>query len=163
MNKIPAGLKRTATLCILRHHDKFLLLKRLKEPNKDNFTPVGGKLDPFESPLKSAIRETFEETGIKVAAMKYCGILTETSPTEYNWTGYVYIADIDFVEPPNCNEGTLMWVSFSDLLSVPTPKTDWYIYKYILAGKPFAFSAEYDDKLNILSMVEEIENLKILS
>lgn len=162
MNKIPIGLKRVATLCILRHKDKFLLLKRLKEPNKDNFTPVGGKLDPFESPLKSAIRETFEETGIKVDTMQYCGILTETSPTEYNWTGYVYIADIDIVEPPNCSEGTLMWIGFEDLLKVPTPKTDWYIYKYILDNKPFAFSAEYDGKLNLFSMTEEIENKVII-
>lgn len=162
MNKIPTGLKRTATLCILRHKDKFLLLKRLKEPNKDSFTPVGGKLDPFESPLKSAIRETFEETGIKVEPMKYGGILTETSPTAYNWTGYVYIADIDFIEPPFCNEGTLMWISFDDLLKVPTPKTDWYIYKYILENKAFAFSAEYDEKLNLFSMTEEIENIAII-
>ncbi|MGB5384757.1 MAG: NUDIX domain-containing protein [Lutimonas sp.] len=162
MNKIPTGLKRTATLCILRHKDKFLLLKRLKEPNKDSFTPVGGKLDPFESPLKSAIRETFEETGIKVEPMKYGGILTETSPTAYNWTSYVYIADIDFIEPPFCNEGTLMWISFDDLLKVPTPKTDWYIYKYILENKAFAFSAEYDEKLNLFSMTEEIENIAII-
>jgi 8-oxo-dGTP diphosphatase len=88
--------------------------------------------------------------------------LTETAPTEYNWTGYVYIADIDIVEPPNCNEGTLMWVDFEDLLKVPTPKTDWYIYKYILDNKPFAFSAEYDGKLNLLSMTEEIENKVII-
>ncbi len=162
MDKIPTGLKRTATLCILRHKDKFLLLKRLKEPNKDSFTPVGGKLDPFESPLKSAIRETFEETGIKVEPMKYGGILTETSPTAYNWTSYVYIADIDFIEPPFCNEGTLMWISFDDLLKVPTPKTDWYIYKYILENKAFAFSAEYDEKLNLFSMTEEIENIAII-
>lgn len=162
MDKIPTGFKRTATLCILRHKDKFLLLKRLKEPNKDSFTPVGGKLDPFESPLKSAIRETFEETGIKVEPMKYGGILTETSPTAYNWTGYVYIADIDFIEPPFCNEGTLMWISFDDLLKVPTPKTDWYIYKYILENKAFAFSAEYDEKLNLFSMTEEIENIAII-
>ena len=94
--------------------------------------------------------------------MKYCGILTETSPTEYNWTGYVYIADIDFVEPPNCNERTLMWIDFEDLLTVPRPKTDWYIYKYILDKKPFAVSAEYDDKLNILSMSEEIENKVVI-
>ena len=83
MNKIPIGLKRVATLCILRNKDKFLLLRRLKEPNKDHFTAVGGKLDPFESPLNSAIGETFEETGIKVHTMKYCGILTETSPIKY--------------------------------------------------------------------------------
>jgi hypothetical protein len=40
--------------------------------------------------------------------------------------------------------------------NVPTPKTNWYIYKYILDNKPFAFSAEYDGKLNLLSMTEEI-------
>lgn len=138
------------------------MLRRLKAPNKDNYTPVGGKLDPFEAPLKCAIRETFEETGIKVETMKFCGMLTETSPTEYNWTGYVYIADVEHQEPPPCNEGTLEWVAFSDLLTVSTPKTDWYIYKYILDKNPFAFSAEYDDQLNLLSMTEEIENIKVL-
>lgn len=162
MNNIPLGIKRTATLCILRHQNNFLLLKRLKEPNKDNYTPVGGKLERFENPLKSAIRETFEETGIKVDTMKYCGILTETSPTKYNWVNYVYIADIEYIEPPICNEGTLNWISFDDLLEVPTPKTDWYIYKYILDNKPFAFNADYDRELNLISMREEIENIKII-
>jgi 8-oxo-dGTP diphosphatase len=162
MHQIPAGLKRTATLCILRHEHQFLLLRRLKEPNKDNYTPVGGKLDPFESPLQAAIRETREETGIAVDTMRYCGILTETSPTAYNWTGYVYLADIDFVPPPSCNEGTLEWIAYENLLDVPTPKTDWYIYKYILEGKPFAFSAEYDEHLNLLCMTEEIESIRIV-
>ncbi len=162
MNQIPKGLKRAATLCILKNKDSFLLLKRLKEPNKDSFTPVGGKLDPFESPLKAAIRETFEETGIKVETMKYCGILTESSPTKYNWINFVYIAEIDFIEPPFCNEGTLMWIPFDELLNVPTPKTDWFIYKYILDGKPFSLNAEYDENLNLLSMIEEIENTKII-
>lgn len=158
MHQIPKGLKKAATLCILRNKQHFLLLKRRKEPNKDLFTPVGGKLDPFESPLQCAIRETYEETGTKVDRMKYCGILTETSPTEYNWTGYVYVADIDYIEPRVCNEGTLMWISFDALLTVPTPVTDWYIYQYILDQKPFAFNAEYDEKLNLVSMSEEIEN-----
>jgi 8-oxo-dGTP diphosphatase len=162
MSKLPLGLKRTATLCVLRHQDKFLLLKRLKEPNKNKYTPVGGKLDPFESPLRCAIRETFEETGIEVNTMKFCGMLTESSPTDYNWTGYVYIADIDFLPPPPCNEGTLEWVSWNDLLNIPTPKTDWYIYKYILDQKPFALSAEYDEQLSLIAMTEEIENLKIV-
>lgn len=88
--------------------------------------------------------------------------LTESSPTEYNWTGYVYITDIDFAEPPVCNEGTLMWVVFEDLLNTPTLKTGWYMYKYIFENKPFAFSAEYDENLNLLSMTEEIENKVIV-
>lgn len=156
--KIPYGLKRTATLCVLKNGKSFLLLKRLKEPNAGKFTPVGGKLDPFESPLKAAIRETFEETGIKVEHMKFCGLLTESSPTEYNWTGYVYLAEIDSIEPPLCNEGELKWISFDEVLSMPTPKTDWFIYNYILENKPFAFSAEFDENIQLIEMVEEIEN-----
>lgn len=162
MNQVPVGLKRAATLCVLKHNNQFLLLKRLKEPNKDQYTPVGGKLDPFESPLQAAIRETFEETGIKVTTMKYCGTLTETSPTKYNWINYVYIAEIDFIEPPFCNEDTLNWIAFDDLLKVPTPKTDWFIYKYILDNKPFAFSALYNEDLDLLSMIEEIENTELV-
>lgn len=162
MHQVSLGLKRSATLCILRNGSQFMLLKRAKEPNKDRFTPVGGKIDPFESPLKAAIRETFEETGIRIETMKFCGILTETSPTPYNWINFVYLADIDLIEPPICNEGVLEWIAFDDLLKVPTPKTDWYIYKYILDGKPFVLHAEYDQGIHLLSMTEEIENIKIL-
>jgi hypothetical protein len=85
-------LKRTATLCILRHQEKFLLLKQLKAPNK----------------------------------------------------------------------GTLKWIAFDNMLSVPAAKTDWDIYKYILDKKPFAFGAGYDEQLNLLSLTEEIENIHVL-
>ena len=161
--KVPHGLKRTATLCVLKHGNLVLLLKRLKEPNKGTYTPVGGKLDPYESPHAAAIRETWEETGIKVEKMKYCGLLTETSPTDYNWTGYVYLAEIDFVPPPPCNEGDLEWIHFDHILQVPTPKTDWFIYQYLLSGKPFAFNAEFDENLDLIIMQEEIEDKVVYS
>lgn len=156
--KVPFGLKRTAVICVLKSGRSFLLLKRLKEPNKDLYTPVGGKLDPFESPLHAAIRETREETGIEVETMRFCGVLTESSPTEYNWTNYVYLAEIDFVSPPECNEGTLEWVHFDNLLDIPTPKTDWFIYQYMLENKVFVFNANYNQQLELLEMTEEITN-----
>lgn len=158
---IPEGIKKIATLCVLRNGNNFMLLKRLKEPNKDTYTPVGGKIEPYETPEEGVIRETFEETGIRVDKVKFCGILTETSPTKYNWLSYVYVADIDEVTPPECNEGTLEWIAYEDLLSVPTPKTDWYIYQYILDQQPFVFHALYDGKLNLLEMKEEIGNKEL--
>ncbi len=127
------------------------------------FTPVGGKFNLHESPLDAAIRETFEETGIRVPMMKFCGLLTETSPVEYNWINYVYLTEIDFVEPPYCNEGELKWISFEDILKVPTPTTDWYIYKYILENKPFAFSAMFDENIQMLNMSEELEGIDVFS
>lgn len=62
---------------------------------------------------------------------------------------------------PPCNEGTLEWISFENVLNVPTPKTDWFIYKYILDQKPFAFHAEFDENLNLLRMEEETEGVVV--
>lgn len=159
---IPIGYKKVATLSVLKNGSKFLLLKRLREPNRNKYTPVGGKLEPFESPLNCAMRETYEETDIKVAEMKLGGILTENSPTKYNWISFVYISEIEHVAPPASNEGSLEWIEFEDVLKVPTPKTDWFIYKYILEEKPFVFNVEYDSELNLLAIQEEIENKTLL-
>ena len=160
-HEIPNGLKKAATLCVLKNGNSFLLLKRLKDPNQGKFTPVGGKLDPHESPLDAAIRETHEETGIEVASMKYCGLLTETSPVKYNWINYVYLAEIDKIQPPPCNEGNLAWIHFDNVLDVDTPKTDWFIYKYLLENKSFAFNAIFDQDIKLLRMTEEIEGLLV--
>ena len=149
------GLKKTAVLCVLRNNDRFLLLKRFREPNKDQYTPVGGKLDPFESPADAAIRETKEETGIYLDSVRYCGVLVETSPSTYNWVSFVYQADIDCIPPPECTEGILEWVAYDEVLSLPIPKADWYMYQYILSNRPFAFSATYDADWNLLTMTDE--------
>ncbi len=155
------GLKKVAVICILKHQDKFLLLERIKEPNIDLFTPLGGKIEPFETPMDAAKRETWEESGIHVEDMDFCGILTETSPTKYNWTSYVYIAEIDYQDAPECNEGNLKWINADEILNIPTPKTDWYIYDYALKKQKFIFDAVYDEDLVLLRMDELIENKNI--
>lgn len=161
---VTEGLKRTAVICILQHADQFLLLKRFKEPNKDLYTPVGGKLDPFETPLQAALRETAEETGFEIAAhqMHFAGILVETSPSAYNWTSFVYHAVVPFQPAPHCNEGTLEWISNSDLASLPTPPTDWHIYQYLQQQQYFVLMANYDDALNMVELREELTQTVLL-
>ena len=82
--KIPLGIKKVASMCVLKNEDKFLLLKRANEPNKGMYVPVGGKLDPFESAYKAVLRETKEETGITLKNAKFCGTLIESSPVKCN-------------------------------------------------------------------------------
>lgn len=162
MSTIPIGLKKAATICVLKNGDSFLLLKRLKEPNKDLYTPVGGKLDPYETPLSGAMRETWEETGIRVETMDFCGILTETSPINYNWISYVYLAEIDKIPPPDCNEGTLEWISFDQILNIPTPKTDWYIYRFLLDKEKFVLDSEYDENMEIKWLVNDLTGERLI-
>ncbi len=154
--KVPTGLKKTAALVVLRCGKQFLLLKRSKMPNEGKYTPVGGKLEPYEDPYAAALREVEEETGLKLTELRYAGYIIETSPTSYNWQCNVYVADIPMQTPGYCDEGTLEWVAYAAIADLPTPATDYYVYKYIMEERPFAINAVFDEELNLLKMVEEI-------
>lgn len=156
------GLKRVAVICILRNQTNFLLLKRFNEPLKGLYVPVGGKVDPYENPKDAAIREVREEAGLEIDQMRFCGTLVETSPSKYNWMSFIYEAEVPYFEPPLCNEGLLEWHDFKHIDSFPTPETDFFIYQYVLHKKPFAFNAVYSENIELLSMIEEIENKKVV-
>lgn len=153
----PSGLKRAAVMVVLRHEQQLLLLKRAKAPNKGLYVPVGGKIEPFEDPYQTGLREVMEETGIAIEQMTYKGSLIETSPVAYNWWCSIYLADIAWQSAPPCDEGELEWIPYTALKSLATPPTDWHIYQYIANNQPFAMRAIFDAKLNMLRMVEEIE------
>ena len=123
----------------------------------------GGKLKDHETPKKAAKREIFEETGLKFNKLDFCGLLTETSPTNYNWISYIYLVETDIVDIPKSNEGKLEWIAFQEIINIPTPKTDDIIYKYIIDKKKFIISIEYNNKIQIISMKEEIENKNLLN
>ena len=60
-NALPA--KRSAAAMIVRRGDTVLMVK---DDYKDAMTFPGGVIDPEESPLSAAIRETHEETNIQI-------------------------------------------------------------------------------------------------
>lgn len=155
--QFPIGLKRSCAMVVLRCDRQFLLLKRIHPPFVGYYLPVGGKLDPHEDPRSAALRETFEETGMQVEKLQYGGILIETSPVDYNWQSSIYVADIDFCDPPVSDEGTLEWIAFENIPNIPTPPTDFIIYQYLMRRQAFAFNAIYDENMQLLQMTEEIE------
>lgn len=153
---VPYGIKRPATLCILRSGGRLLLLQRAKEPHVDKLTPLGGKIDPHERPHDAAVREVGEEAGITLETMAFAGIFTETSPVNYNWINYVYTAEVAAFDPPPCDEGLLRWVPFNYLRKFRTPETDVHLYNYIARGQPFAFDAVFDAEIRLIRMVDEL-------
>ena len=159
--QFPLGYKKNSSMVILRNGTAYLLLKRNKEPFIGHYAPVGGKIEPHESPINAAIRETFEETGLVINQPKFCGMLVESSASQYNWTIFIYVADIEKVPPPPCPEGALEWIEHHDLLNVLIPETDGYVYTYILDNKPFMFDAQYDGDAQVLKMTEDFENILI--
>jgi len=157
----PTGLKRSTAMVVLRCQRHFLLMKRAKPPHVGKYLPVGGKLEPFEDPYSAALRETEEETGIRLDRLRYGGCLIETAPVDYNWQSNIYLADIEWSTPPPCEEGVLEWIDFAQINRIPTPPTDRYVYQYLAEGRPFAFNALYDETLGLRQMTEEITGERV--
>ena len=147
-----------AVLCVLQSTHGLLLLKRKKPPHQGIYTPIGGKIDPFERPIDTAYREIKEEAGVTVANLRLAGIMTETSPIKYNWMNYIYTTQVDAFDPPPCNEGDLAWVQYDAMHTIDLPETDPIIFDHIKRNQFFAFDATYDDNITLLKLIDEVTN-----
>jgi 8-oxo-dGTP diphosphatase len=120
-----------ATLLYIKNDKKeFLLLERNKDPNKGMLSPPGGKvnIELPESPVMCAVREAFEECGIRSKAedWKLLGIITEKN---FPGIGNIMIFLYYYKNPVNilpeiCNEGGFHFIHPSELLNYPIPVTD---------------------------------------
>lgn len=122
---------RIACLCDLRDAEgRILLLHRIKPPNKDLYSPIGGKLEMAtgESPTHCAQREILEEAGIEVPIdrLHLSGMISEAG---YEGAGhwllfYFRVLGPVEVEAGPMNEGNLEWHNPEDVASLNLPETD---------------------------------------
>ncbi|MBC8523353.1 NUDIX domain-containing protein [PVC group bacterium] len=125
---------RIAVLCYLYDSDdRLLLLHRSKAPNANQYSPIGGKLEAVigESPHACAIREIFEESGVKLSTdeIRLSGMLAETAyEGETHWLIFLYevtrAVDPSEISLMEMDEGTLEWVEIDAVESLDIPKTD---------------------------------------
>ncbi len=105
---------KLTTLCYLQRGQQYLMLHRVRkqqDDNRDKWLGVGGKFLEGESPEDCLLREVWEETGLKLEAWQFRGIVTFVSdrlPTEYmhlftatRWSGR---------QRTDCPEGDLAWI-----------------------------------------------------
>ena len=140
---------KLATICYIDNGKEFLLLHRNKKPNDvhvGKWIGVGGKLEKGETPQECAVREILEETGLRVNKPILKGIITFPDFTPDNdWYTYVFKATEFEGELIDCDEGTLEWVPYEEILSKSTWEGDYTFLSWILEDKPF-FSAKFSYK-----------------
>lgn len=157
------GRKRAVSLCILQTDKEYLLIRRGKEKCEkedcvDQYIPIGGKIEAFETPEEAVIREVKEETGITIENAKLMGVVTETSPLpKYNWILYIFVANINKQTPIQCHEGYFEWVLKEHVITLPTPEIDQKIYEYVNNNQKFMIHTVYDQELVLKSAYEYLE------
>ena len=92
-NALPG--KKSAAALIVRHNDTVLMVK---DDYKDAMTFPGGVIDPDESPLDAAIRETVEETKLVIPSESTSFFTVAYVPPVNGFMDryqFFFIADID--------------------------------------------------------------------
>ncbi len=135
-----------ATICYIDNGQELLLLHRNKKANdvhEGKWISVGGKIEAGETPQACAVREIYEETGLTVQDMHFAGMVTfpEFTPNT-DWYTYVFKITHFSGQLIDCNEGTLAWVPYDEVMDKPTWEGDYQLFDWILRDVPF-FSAKF--------------------
>ncbi len=146
-----------STLCYLERGDEYLMLHRVKKKddmNHDKWIGVGGKFEDKESPEDCILRETFEETGLRLTEWRYRGLVTFVSdlyPTEYM---HLFTATGWEGEAHPCDEGELAWIKKAELLSLPLWEGDKIFLRLLDADEPFfSLKLKYEGETLVLAVL----------
>ena len=115
-----------------------LLLLRAKPPNLGIWSPIGGKLETAtgESPFECAVRETFEETGLRIRTPDlhlFAMIAEKAYEGQAHWLMFLFRCKVPLPSlPPAISEGKFAFFTRAAIDALPIPETDrnalWPIY-----------------------------------
>ena len=140
---------KLATLCYIKRHNRTLMLHRIKKENdmhQGKWNGLGGKFEPGETPEACAIREIYEESGLRVRNPELRGVLTFPAfNDDEDWYAFVFVArdfDGELIDSP---EGVLAWIDDDQLLDLPLWEGDRIFLKWLEQDRFFSGRFDYLD------------------
>jgi len=135
---MPFAYKIAVLVFLENNAGEHLLMLRAKPPNLGHWSPIGGKLETAigESPFECAIRETFEETGHRIAAPDlhlFAMIAEKAYEGHAHWLLFLFNCKVPLSTlPPAISEGSFGYFSRAAIDALNLPETDrkalWPIY-----------------------------------
>jgi 8-oxo-dGTP diphosphatase len=126
----PLPYKISVLVFIENRAGEQLLMLRAKQPNLGVWTPIGGKLEMAtgESPLECAVRETEEETGLRVSESElhlFAMIAEKAYHGDTHWLMFLFRCKtpIDAL-PPDIVEGKFAFWPREAIQGLAIPETD---------------------------------------
>lgn len=144
---------RDSTLCYIEKDGCYLMMHRVKKKNdvnRDKWIGIGGGVEEGESPLDCIIREAKEETGLKLEAPYYRGLVTFSMIARGELvTEQMHLFTCDRFSGElitECSEGDLEWVPVGKAESLPIWEGDKIFLRLLQTEKRFfLLKLEYDE------------------
>ena len=110
-------MTRIDTLCHIIDGNRILLKRAVRGISKGRWNAPGGKVEMDETPEESAVRETFEETGLGVKVLFYHGLLNfRTFGLDDIFISCHLFSTREFVgSPHDSEEGEVRWFNTDNL------------------------------------------------
>ncbi len=141
-----------ATLCYIEKDNKILMLHRVKKKkdmHKGKWNGVGGKFEFGESPKECAIREIYEETGLKATKLFLNGLIVFPNfDGENDWHAFLYhVTEFEGELLESSAEGNLKWIDKDKVLNLNLWEGDKLFIPWVLENKRFSAKFIYENKV----------------
>lgn len=139
---------KLATLCYVMDGSKTLMLYRNKKENdyhEGKWNGLGGKLEQGETPEECAIREVYEESGLKVSEPEMKGLLVfPMFDGVDDWYVWVFVFKKFEGEQIDSPEGTLDWIPNNKLTELNLWDGDKIFIPWLFQNKCFSAKFIYE-------------------
>jgi 8-oxo-dGTP diphosphatase len=125
-----------AVLCFLLRDGEVLLIRKKKGFGAGKINGVGGRVEPGERPEEAAVREVFEEVGVRVRSLEPAGTLEfYSADSEPDWLIHVFLSRDFEGEPRESEEASPRWYKLGELPFEEMWEDDRVWLRYALSGK----------------------------
>lgn len=133
-----------ATLMFIRVGDQVLLIEKKRGIGAGKVNGPGGKIDPGETPLQCAIRETQEELHVTATGVRKMGELFFSMSDIPDIHCHVFMADGYEGTPTETPEAVPLWTKVSEIPYDRMWDDDRYWLGEVLEGRTFRGRFRFD-------------------
>ncbi len=141
-------MKQTTQVYLRKGDSLLMMFRNVKENDisRGKWIGIGGKAEEGEEPEVCALRETLEETGIKINCMDKAGEVEFINTVYEDELIHIYTSkDFTRIKEPESVEGRLEWVPCEDLEGLPMWEGDRIFMPLVISGERFfRLRLEYD-------------------
>ena len=146
--------RERANLCFIVKDQQVLLIRKKRGLGAGKINGPGGKLEPGETALQAAIRETQEEIGVTPVDIEERGILNFQFVDGYSLHCTVFIARDHVGEPIETVEATPKWVPVDAIPFDEMWEDDQYWLPQAINGEGFEAWFVFDGEKMLSRQIE---------